>query len=408
MSLARILALALRALRTNKIRTGLTMLGISIGILAVIAVVAVGRGASAMIYTQINAVGRNIVMVLPEAATLRGLSFGAGSVTSLTPGDAAAILAEVPSVVAVAPMIRAREQLVYGNQNWMPLMILGTSPAFLDIREWTLDEGAMMTDQDVATTARVCMLGRTVAQNLFQGEPAVGETIRIRNVPFRVIAILGPKGINPMGLDQDDIIVTPWTTTKALLQGSSFNNLSQILISTVSQASMSEASRGISALLRQRHHLDPGQENDFTIFTMDEMAVLLTQTAKFMTTLLGTIASISLLVGGIGIMNVMLVSVVQRTHEIGLRMAVGATRRDILAQFLMEASVISIVAGLLGTLAGIVAAEVLSRTSHWPIYVSVGSVAIAFTFSAGVGMFFGFYPALRASRMDPIDALRHE
>jgi len=407
-SIARVLALALRALRTNKIRTGLTMLGISIGILAVIAVVAVGRGASAMIYTQINAVGRNIVMVLPEAATLRGLSFGAGSVTSLTPGDATAILSEVPSVVSVAPMIRAREQLVYGNQNWMPLMVLGTSPAFLEIREWPVDDGAPMTDQEVASTAKVGLLGRTVAQNLFQREPPIGQTIRIRNMPFRVIGILGSKGINPMGLDQDDIILTPWTTTRALLQGSSFNNLSQILVSTVSQSSMPEASRDISALLRQRHRLDPDQENDFTILTMAEMASLLTRTAKFMTTLLGTIASISLLVGGIGIMNVMLVSVVQRTHEIGLRMAVGATRRDILAQFLMEAGVLSVVAGLFGTLAGIVVAEVLSRTSHWPIYVSVGSVAIAFAFSAAVGMFFGFYPALRASRLDPIDALRHE
>jgi len=407
-SLARVLALALRTLRANKVRTSLTMLGISVGILAVIAVVAVGRGASAMIYTQINAVGRNIIMVLPEAATLRGLSFGAGSTTALTPGDAAAIRSEVSTVVAVAPMIRAREQLVYGNQNWIPLMILGTSSAFLDIREWMLEDGVPMTDQDVASAARVCLIGKTVAGNLFQGENPVGETIRIRNVSFKVLRVLGRKGMNPLGLDQDDILLIPWTTTRALLQGSTFNNLSQILVSAATPSSIPEASRDIAALLHQRHHLEPEQENDFTILTMADMSSILTQTARFLTTLIGSIASISLLVGGIGIMNVMLVSVVQRTHEIGLRMAVGARRRDILAQFLMEAGVLSVVAGLAGTVAGIIAAELLSRTSHWPVSVTPGSVGIAFMFSAAVGIFFGFYPALRASRMDPIDALRHE
>jgi len=407
-SLARVLALALRTLRANKVRTSLTMLGISVGILAVIAVVAVGRGASAMIYTQINAVGRNIIMVLPEAATLRGLSFGAGSTTALTPGDASAIRSEVSTVVAVAPMIRAREQLVYGNQNWIPLMILGTSSAFLDIREWMLEDGVPMTDQDVASAARVCLIGKTVAGNLFQGENPVGETIRIRNVSFKVLGVLGRKGMNPLGLDQDDLLLIPWTTTRALLQGSTFNNLSQILVSAATPSSIPEASRDIAALLRQRHHLEPEQENDFTILTMADMSSILTQTARFLTTLLGSIASISLLVGGIGIMNVMLVSVVQRTHEIGLRMAVGARRRDILAQFLMEACVLSVVAGLAGTVAGIIAAELLSRTSHWPVSVTPGSVGIAFMFSAAVGIFFGFYPALRASRMDPIDALRHE
>lgn len=408
MNLARALTLALRTLRTNMVRTSLTMLGISVGILAVIAVVAVGRGASAMIYTQINAVGRNIIMVLPEAATLRGLSFGAGSTTALTPGDASAIRSEVSTVVAVAPMIRAREQLVYGNQNWIPLMILGTSPAFLDIREWTLEDGVPMTDQDVATAARVCVIGRTVAASLFQGATPVGETIRIRNVSFKVLGVLGRKGMNPMGLDQDDILVIPWTTTRALLQGSTFNNLAQILVSAASPSSIPEASRDIAALLRQRHHLEPDQDNDFTILTMADMSSILTQTARFLTTLLGSVASISLLVGGIGIMNVMMVSVVQRTHEIGLRMAVGARRRDILAQFLMEAGVLSIVAGLAGTVAGIIATELLSRMSHWPVSVTPGSVAVAFMFSAAVGIFFGFYPALRASRMDPIDALRHE
>jgi putative ABC transport system permease protein len=400
--------MALRALRRNKVRSGLTMLGISIGILAVIAMVALGRGASTMIYTQINAAGRNIILVFPEAVTVRGFSMGLGTSTTLRPGDAAAIAREVPSVLSVAPMIRARHQLVYGSQNWIPLAILGTTPDFLEIREWPVDEGVSLSDQDVASHARVCVLGRTVAENLFHGESPVNETVRIRNMPFKVVGLLARKGLNPMGLDQDDILVTPWTTTKALLQGSAFDTIDQILVSAVSQSRMPEAAQEISALLRQRHHLAPEEENDFAVLTMTEMAAVLTRTSKLMTTLLGIVASISLLVGGIGIMNVMLVSVVQRTHEIGLRMALGARRRDILVQFLTEAGVLSIVAGMAGTVAGILAAVVLSKTTHWPVFVSPGSVSLAFLFSAAVGIFFGLYPALRASSLNPIDALRYE
>jgi putative ABC transport system permease protein len=403
-----VLFTALRALRRNKVRSGLTMLGIAIGILAVIAMVALGRGASTMIYTQINAAGKNIILVLPEAVRVRGFSMGLGTSTTLSPGDAAAIARDVLSVLSVAPMIRAREQLVFGSRNWIPLAILGTTPEFLEIREWPVEEGVSLSALDLASHARVCVLGQTVADNLFQGASPVGETVRIRNMPFKVIGLLSRKGLNPMGLDQDDILVTPWTTTKTLIQGSAFDSIDQILVSAVSQSRMPEAALEIRELLRQRHHLAPEEEDNFGVLTMTEMAEVLTRTSKLMTTLLGIVASISLLVGGIGIMNVMLVSVAQRTHEIGLRLAVGARRRDILVQFLTEAGVLSVVAGMAGTLAGILAAVVLSETTHWPVFVSPGSVSVAFLFSAAVGMFFGLYPALRASRLDPIDALRYE
>jgi ABC-type antimicrobial peptide transport system permease subunit len=408
MNPGRLLLLALVSLRRNKVRAGLTMLGIAIGVLAVIATLAVGRGASAMITTQLNAVGKNILLVLPEAAMLRGLSFGAGSATSLTPQDAAAIRAEVRSVRLAAPMIRTRDPLVNGNRNWTPMVILGTSAAFLEIREWPLEEGSPFTEDHVASGARVCLLGRTVAVQLFQDEPVIGEMIRIRNMPFKVVGILGQKGVNLMGIDQDDMVILPWTTVKSSLLGSAFNNLHQILLSTESPGDLEDAAGEVTSLLRQRHRLTADQENDFTVLTMTEMAVVLNQTAKTMTTLLGILASIALIVGGIGIMNVMFVSVVQRTHEIGLRMAVGARRRDILIQFLMEAGVLSIVAGSAGAIAGVGVAEIITRTTHWPVTISIGSISVAYAFSAAVGLAFGFFPALRASRLDPVEALRYE
>jgi putative ABC transport system permease protein len=392
----------------NKVRTALTMLGIVIGIASVIAMVAIGQGASSLIQDQINSMGRNLLMVLPGAAASGGFSWGAGSTQTLTPDDAAAIMKDIPTVRAVAPIVRTRAQLVYGSQNWNPSTLQGTSPAFQDVRDWNLDDGVFFTDQEVATAAKVCVLGKTVADNLFQGDPAVQKSIRIKNMPFKVVGVLSRKGTNAMGQDQDDIVLMPWTTVKRVLQGSAFNNVDQLLVTAVSTPAMTEATTEITALLRQRHRIKEGEESDFNIRAMMEMAAAMTQTSSVMTLLLALIASISLVVGGIGIMNIMLVSVVERTREIGLRMAVGARKSDILFQFLTEAVVLSLAAGIIGMLLGMTAASIISHTLHWPALISPASIGIAILFSCGVGVFFGFYPAMRASRLDPIEALRYE
>ena len=408
MSLLDTLLLALKALTKNKVRTGLTVLGIVIGIASVIAMVALGQGASQMIQRQINAMGRNLLMIRPGAASSAGFSWGAGTTTTLTPEDGAAILKEIPSVRAMAPVVRAKAQVVYGSQNWVPSSLMGTGPAFLEVREWELEEGSFFSDPDVSAAAKVCVLGRTVTRSLFQGAPAVGETVRIKNIPFKVVGVLSVKGTNAMGMDQDDLVLVPWTTAKRVLQGSAFLNVDQLLVGAESTAGMDNATREITALLHQRHRIREGEENDFQIQSMTEMASTMAQTSQVMTLLLSVIASISLLVGGIGIMNIMLVSVVERTREIGLRMAVGARGRDILTQFLGEALVMSVAAGILGMAVGIAAAVAISETLHWPVLISPHSILVAFGFAAGVGVFFGFYPALRASRLDPIVALRYE
>jgi putative ABC transport system permease protein len=402
------LQLSFRSLLRNKVRTALTMLGIVIGIASVIAMVAIGQGASALIQDQINSMGRNLLMIRPGAASSSGFSWGAGTIQTLTREDGDAIAKEVASVRAVAPAVRARAQAVYGSLNWTPQTIQGTSPSFMEVRDWDIDEGAFFTDQDVLSVSKVCVLGRTVAEKLFQGMSPVGETIRIKNMPFRVVGILAKKGTSAMGSDQDDIILLPWTTVKRALQGSAFNNVEVLYVTAVSAPAMADAMQEITALLRQRHRTPAGEDSDFQIQAMTEMAAAVTQTSKVMTLLLAFIASVSLVVGGIGIMNIMLVSVVERTREIGLRMAVGARKRDILFQFLTEAIVLCITAGIVGMALGVLAAFLISQTLKWPSLISPASIGIAFGFSCAVGVFFGFYPAFRASRLDPIEALRYE
>ncbi len=405
-----ILRLALRALVKNKVRTALTMLGILIGIASVIAMVALGQGASRMVEDQINAMGRNIVMVLPGAASSGGFSWGSGSIQTLTPDDAAAIAKEVPTVAATAPVVRVRgvRQVVAGSQNWVPDNAMGTNTDFPQVRDWPLDEGTFFSEQDVRYATKVCVIGATISQNLFQGASPLGQTVRIKNMPFKVVGLLTRKGTNAIGQDQDDTLLVPWTTAKRVLEGSTFNNVSQILLSVDTAGHIPAAMAEVTALLHQRHRIRPGEADDFRLMSMTEMASATAETSKVMSILLLVTACISLLVGGIGIMNIMLVSVVERTREIGVRMAMGARGRDILAQFLAESVALSLAAGVLGMLLGASASWGIQHFLQWPTQLSLGAVAVSLLFSCGIGVFFGMYPAVRASRLDPIEALRHE
>jgi putative ABC transport system permease protein len=401
-----IIKIALRALARNKGRSLLTALGIIIGIAAVITVVAVGQGASTNMKAQISSMGNNLLMIFPGSQNAGGFRGGSGTQQTLKVEDGEAILQECRFVTAMTPVIRTGVQCIFRENDWAT-QIQGVNTQYPKIRNWEIVSGDFFTEADIKSATRVCVLGKTVAAQLFQSEDPVGETIRIRNMPFRVIGVMAAKGTSAFGQDQDDTIIAPWTTVRRVLDKSKFNNVNQLLCSLTSMDNLTLARNDVSAILRQRHRID-GEDDDFTIMDMTEVTQMITQVSSLMTILLTVIASISLLVGGIGIMNIMLVAVTERTREIGLRLALGARRRDIMRQFLVESVVLSGVGGIIGIGLGVSAAYILGAVNHWPVVISPGSVLIALTFSAGVGIFFGFYPAWRAARLNPIESLRRE
>ncbi len=399
------LKIALRALRRNKLRTVLTMLGIIIGVGAVIAMVAIGNGAKAQVEGQIASLGQNVILIFSGSTTRGGVNTGWGSAGTLTIDDVAAIEREIPTVTVVSPEIRTVGQLAVGNLNWNCSM-LGEGPEYLTLRQWPLADGAMFTEQDVRGATKVAIIGQTTAKQLFGEEDPIGQIVRVKNVPVKVLGTLKAKGLSIMGTDQDDVVIMPYTTAMKRFSGAT--TLRSINVQASGAKVLTQTQTQISELLRQRHRIQPGRDDDFTVRNQQEIAEAATATNKIMTMLLAVIASVSLLVGGIGIMNIMLVSVTERTREIGIRMAVGAHGRDILMQFLIEAITLSSLGGILGILLGVGSSRVVSAKFGWPTLISVESVALAFIFSAMVGIFFGFYPARKASQLDPIDALRYE
>ncbi len=400
--------IALRALRVNKMRSALTALGIIIGVSAVIAMIAVGSGAKAQINDQIASMGSNLLIVQSGSSTSGGMRMGSGTVPTLTVDDAEAILAEVPSVKYAAPALPGVAQVIYGNQNWST-SVIGTLPEMLDIRDWPVVSGRSFTQQDVNGAAKVCLLGMTVMGNLFGEIDPVGQIIRIKNVPFTVVGVLSYKGQSARGQDQDDTVIVPLTTAQKRLFGMQFPGMVRlIMVQANGPVMMKEAEHQINVLLRQRHRITGNQDNDFTVRNLSEIMAAAQQSADVMSLLLGAIASISLIVGGIGIMNIMLVSVTERTREIGIRIAVGAKSKDILLQFLIESLVLSLIGGILGITIGIGGTYILSSFTQWPTLLSIQAILLAFFFAGSVGVFFGFYPARKASLLDPIEALRFE
>jgi len=399
------LRIALRALARNKMRAFLTMLGIIIGVGAVIAMVAIGEGAKATIQAQIASLGTNVLIVLPGSLNQGGVRAGFGSVNTLVDGDAKAMAREIRAVAHASPVLRRPDQVVAGNLNWGTLA-QGVAPEYQQIRDWQVAEGRFLHEGDVESAAKIAVLGHTVARNLFGNDDPLEALIRIRNVPFRVVGVLVPKGQSGQGQDQDDVVMIPYTTMQKRLMRITF--VQSIVVSAVSAERVQEAQEQITGLLRQRHRIAQDREDDFTIQNLSDITEAATTSARVMAVLLGSVASISLLVGGIGIMNIMLVSVTERTREIGIRMAVGARSRDIMLQFLVEAVVMAATGGIIGIFLGIGSSEVLKTWAQWPTLIDPAVVAIAFLFSGAVGVFFGFYPAKKAATLDPIDALRYE
>lgn len=405
MNYGAILGSSVFALVRNKMRSLLTVLGITIGIAAVICVVAIGKAGQAQVEQQMNNLGDNFVWIEEGGRAVNGVRTGSHGTRTLVLADAIAIKNQIPLIKSVSPNVDGSIQLVYGNQNWYT-SFRGVSPEYFDIKRWTLDQGAFFGSDDVEQAADVCVIGRTVRNQLFAAQDPIGEVIRVRGLPCKVVATLRPKGQSVTGQDQDDTIIMPYTTAMKKIKGN--NWLDDILCSAVSQEAVKPAGQQAGALLRDRHHLRPEQENDFNIRNPEDIIQAQLEASRTMTLLLVAIASISLLVGGIGIMNVMLVSVTERTREIGVRVAVGATEQAIQFQFLGESVLLSLVGGAAGVVLGAVGSVFVGRMLQWQMQISLSAVVIAATFAVAVGVFFGYYPALKASRLDPIESLRYE
>jgi putative ABC transport system permease protein len=402
--------IAVGALRVNALRSALTMLGIIIGVGAVITMVAVGAGAQARVAEQIQSLGSNLIIVLSGTVTSGGVRLGHGTQLTITEDDAWAMAREVPGILAAAPSMRGTGQVVYGNLNWSTI-VQGVTPEFFEAREWGVFAGKLFTQEDVDGATKVALLGQTVAANLFGDSDPVGQVIRIRKVPFTIIGVLDRKGQSTWGQDQDDIIMIPVSTAKKKVLGVSQANarsVGAISVKIREGEDMKEAEQQIRVLLRQRHRLQPYQDDDFWLRNLSEVLQTQEESSRVLTMLLAAIASVSLLVGGIGIMNIMLVSVTERTREIGLRMAVGARGRDILTQFLVEAVTLSLIGGLIGIAFGLAGSYGIAYFAEWRTLIQPEAILLAFGFSGAVGIFFGFYPARKASRLDPIEALRYE
>jgi putative ABC transport system permease protein len=410
MSLAALLRVAMRALAVNKLRSSLTMLGIIIGVGAVIVMIAVGGGAQARVEEQIRSLGSNLLLILSGTTTSGGVRMGFGSNLTISEDDAAAITREIPEALA-APALRGTAQLVWGNQNWSTV-IFGVSPDYVGVRQWSLAAGGPFDATDIAGATKVCLIGQTVARQLFGGVDPIGQQIRIRRVPFTVIGVLEAKGQSMMGTDQDDLVLMPISTARKRVLGASSlakqRSVNTIWVKVREGYDMKAAEEQVRALLRQRHRLQPGQDDDFSLRNLEEVAATQEASSRVLALLLAAVASVSLVVGGIGIMNIMLVSVTERTREIGLRMAVGARTRDILGQFLVEAVTLSLIGGLVGVALGTAAAFAVAQLAGWRIVLSPEAVLLAVAFAFVIGVFFGFYPARKAARLNPVEALRFE